>query len=1400
MIRSLFPIISVFTFLALVPPAQSQSFFGKEITIKEQADLSKMLKKYHVLQIDAAALVHFVRQFPDQATIHLEWGDAISGDFRLFPKEIRSGDYFLTEVTAEGPVYHPKGENKTFFGYGLNNGKGAVSLTLDTAFIYGFFETGEATWFIEPLWRYIPESQNDLFLVYRSSDVSENENGHCAFNEMKHFVEEEQPLIPSKTSKEKSTGACHVVEIAIASDWLLFDFLGGVDDVENFVLGNLNNVQTNYDDEFNDEIQFELVTQFVSTCSSCDPWNPTTDVFTLLESFRYWGNSGAFGASFDVASLWSNRDFNGSTVGLAWPGTLCATNRYNILQHYTSNAVNLRVLQAHELGHNFSALHDEPNSPTIMAPSVSTSYEWSATSLEVINPYIEYIANEFTCLTDCPAPAPPVAGILAPVTHVCPGSVVPFINNSSSGIDTWSWAFEGNTPNGSTNKNPVILFESEGSFPVTLAVTNGQSFDVVTLDENIQVDENGTKYLLYETFETPPDQWQMINPDNNLPWLWYPTEGLPFGRYSMIIDNYNNNTPGQKDGLVSPPFSLVGETGVLLELDYAYARRNATHLDTLRILASVDGGISFPFLLFEGNENFATSPDNANFFTPAAVADWCLASGCLSVSLDQFSGENDVRIKFENENDAGNNLYIDNVRVRSSCSFTAPAVPGFSTQVAEGCAPFHVAFEDQSSGTIESRIWQFQGGIPGFSTAINPSVLYFTAGVYNVSLTVFNAAGQVTKTEEGYITIHPAPVAGFSFEANGPVVSFYNASLHGTTFDWNFGNGETSTAVHPEISWESPGNYLVSLITSNACGADTVSQEVTIVFPPEASFYASSQQGCAGSTITFNGLPDGQNHFYQWSFPGGSPAVSNQQNPVVTYLQSGQYDVQLIVSNPAGTDTLNTANYITIDDIPAAGFSFSSPPGSGEVTFTDQSSGAENYTWTFGDGQSSTDQNPIHTYDSEGFYPVMLISSNHCGADSTTQELSIIFVPHATFTASETEGCAPAEIQFINQSPGLFNNYQWIFEGGMPQQSTDASPTVFYAQPGTYNVQLIVTNPAGTDTLALGQYISLNTIPQVDFGFQLSGFTADFVNQSQNADTFLWQFGDATTSTEPDPGHTYQQEGNFIITLTGSNHCGEAFFQDTLEIISILPGIDFSVDHETGCPPLTIQFENHSTAADSLYWTFTGGTPEFSDEQNPVVVYETSGSYEVSLTGFNVFGSSTQTLSTAITVDPLPLAAFDFELNGVEVHFINLSVYHTENTWHFGDDSLSHEENPIHLFENSGLYEVVLVVENECGSDTVSQQVNIILDGINSPAVSAEFVIFPNPASTSIIVEIFPASQRNLPCIFSLFDALGRKIQTFTLVAPVTELSLTEMPEGIYFYELSQEGVFWGKGKLVLLR
>ena len=146
--------------------------------------------------------------------------------------------------------------------------------------------------------------------------------------------------------------------------------------------GVLNNVQTNYDNDFADEIQFLLVEQWVSNCPTCDPWTTSTDAGTLLNSFRAWGPSG-FSSVHDVASVWTRRDFNGGTIGIAWKPGVCTGSRYNALQDFSSNAQLKRCLVSHEIGHNFDASHNSD----IMAPSVSTSNTWSSTSVSEIQSY-----------------------------------------------------------------------------------------------------------------------------------------------------------------------------------------------------------------------------------------------------------------------------------------------------------------------------------------------------------------------------------------------------------------------------------------------------------------------------------------------------------------------------------------------------------------------------------------------------------------------------------------------------------------------------------------------------------------------------------------------------------------------------------------------------------------------------------------------------------------------------------------------------------------------------------------------------------------------------------------------------------------------------------------------------
>jgi PKD repeat protein len=1306
--------------LTLISFAQSNVFQGEEIPFKDKDVLAKGFKTYQVFQIDAQALSDYVKQQPEQAEVSLSLGNSFNWDFKLHPRDIRSENYSLVASTAEGKKYYPKSKNKTFRGYLLNQDGGSVYLTLDTEFIFGYFEISQETFFIEPLWRLKPDVPHDWFLVYKVSDVIEDQNLHCAFDEMEHKKQILTKEPEKETPNEKVAGECYKVEIAIASDWLMFDNFGSVANVENFTLGNLNNVQGNYDDEFADEIQFEIVTQFVSSCSSCDPWTSSTSSDLLLPAFRNWGNQGGFGVSYDVASLWSDRNFQGSTIGLAWVGVLCETNRYNILQHFTTNSNQLRVLQAHELGHNFNSLHDSQGSNTIMAPSVNSSNNWSSNSQNVINSYINAVANNSSCFSGCTVPAPPEADIVAPVTHVCPGSVVPFIDNSTNSPDSWNWQFSGGNPTGSSEQHPTVVYENEGFYPVTLNASNAQGSNFTSLSQNIQVDQEGTKYLLYETFENPPSQWQILNPDGDFTWSWTSVGGADYGKHAMRVNNYEYNNPGQIDGLVSPPVSFVSETDLTLEVDYAYRRYDSNHIDRMKILVSTDGGNSFPFTIFDeqenGNGNFATEPDDQDVFNPSSSNDWCggtdFGADCISLNLNQFSGEAFVMIKIENVNDYGNNLFIDNVRITSNCTVLQPATPSFSANETEGCAPFTTTFFDQSIGAVESREWQFEGGTPGFSTEVNPSVFYSTPGNYTVSLTVYNAAGQATSTQNQYVTILPNPIPDFTSQVEDFQVFFINFSQGGDEYLWDCGDGETSTAHSPSHTYIEEGEYTVSLTVTGDCGTETIEETLLLVSPLVADFSIANTIGCAPFSVSFTDNSAGNISNWEWTFEGATPATSTEENPTVEYDSAGTYSVTLTVSNDFVENTVEQFDIIVVDDSPTAGFTSDNPPGVENVQFTDNSTGANSYAWDFGNGQTDTIQNPANLYEEEGEYSVTLIVSNDCGTDTTTQEISIIFPPESQFTSASTEGCNPSEIQFTGEPVGEEYTYEWTFEGGNPESSNDANPLINYEQGGQFNVQLIVSNIAGADTLLMEGLISINEGPTADFTTNnpIGTEVASFSDNSSGASNYSWDFGDGQTDTIPNPTNIYDTEGEYTVTLVVSNDCGFDTLSQEVAII-LPPDAAFTSPSQQGCTPMEVQFTGQPAGDEYTYeWTFEGGTPGVSNDSNPLIHYEQSGQFNVQLIVSNMAGADTLTLSEYITINEEPSADF-FANNSIgsgEISFIDNSSGATSYTWNFGNGQTDTASSPTYVYEEEGDYIVSLIVSNDCGSDTLSQDVSII--------------------------------------------------------------------------------------------
>jgi PKD repeat protein len=274
---------------------------------------------------------------------------------------------------------------------------------------------------------------------------------------------------------------------------------------------------------------------------------------------------------------------------------------------------------------------------------------------------------------------------------------------------------------------------------------------------------------------------------------------------------------------------------------------------------------------------------------------------------------------------------------------------------------------------------------------------------------------------------------------------------------------------------------------------------------------------------------------------------------------SGEYSEKILGLIPQDLEVQGVFTLTRSLDEPLA--SFSAKPSTGPaplvVAFLDFSLGdPTGWAWDFGDGASSTEQYPSHTYDLPGLYTVTLTVSNLFGSHTLT-ETELISVtgpaaPVAYFEAHPTSGPVPLEVTFTDGSAGGPTSWAWAFgDGGT---STDQDPVHTYTAAGTYTVILTATNQYGSHTRTRNDYITVTEpqAPEAHFSADptsgLAPLIVAFTDQSSNDPTsWDWDFGDGGSSTAQDPEHTYQSGGTFTVTLTASNAIGS----DTL----IVPGL-----------------------------------------------------------------------------------------------------------------------------------------------------------------------------------------------------------------------------------------------------
>lgn len=421
-------------------------------------------------------------------------------------------------------------------------------------------------------------------------------------------------------------------------------------------------------------------------------------------------------------------------------------------------------------------------------------------------------------------------------------------------------------------------------------------------------------------------------------------------------------------------------------------------------------------------------------------------------------------------------------------SYASVSVPGasFVSNVTEGTVPLDVQFIDSSTNTPTSWFWSFGDG--GTSTLQNPVHTYSNEGTYTVILAATNSKGSDTETKSGYITASKSasvPVASFvSNGTSGTVplsVQFVDLSTNSpTSWAWSFGDGSTSTLQSPVHTYTTSGTYTVTLTATNGGGSSTVTKADyigagKIATIPVAAFVSSVTSGTAPLTVQFVDSTTNSPTSWIWSFGDGN--MSTLKNPSHTYTTSNTYTITLIATNAAGSDTITKTNYITVTyATPVANFTSDITNGTAPFTvrFTDTSENSPTtWSWKFGDGGKSTDQNPVHEYTETGTYAVTLIAKNSAGSNTTkiTGYITVTSVspPGASFTANMTSGTVPFTVRFNDTSSNTPTSWLWSFGDG--SSSTEENPVYTYANAGTYTVSLKAANGGGNSSKTASDFI-----------------------------------------------------------------------------------------------------------------------------------------------------------------------------------------------------------------------------------------------------------------------------------------------------------------------------------------
>ncbi len=634
-------------------------------------------------------------------------------------------------------------------------------------------------------------------------------------------------------------------------------------------------------------------------------------------------------------------------------------------------------------------------------------------------------------------------------------------------------------------------------------------------------------------------------------------------------------------------------------------------------------------------------------------------------------------------------------------------------------------------------------------------------GSYTVQLLDSNFCGIAPTSIT--IQIVPPPIADIEPSVDtvcvGESITFYQLASGGAnTYTWNLGAGGpwiSTGSGNITYVFQNPGTFTVSsqVGIAGATGACTdVDQCTVVVLPaPDVTVIADQTDGCDNFMVDFDGFATDATT-WQWQFDVPPLNYSGQDPPLINFNIPGDHLVTLSVIGFNGC-AASDDELIHVYESPLVQFDAVNLCEGDTAQFIDMSVASANdsiigWLWNFGDGNTSIDQNPYHYFTTPGTYDVSLfVNSVHC-FNTDTVTVMVEDAPQAEIALDISTGCSPLFVQFDNTT---VNGVTHLWDFGDGFGSTDYITSHIFINPLDHDTTYIVTMTAlnafgcGTvDTLyvtpmpsAIAAFDGTNNPPGC------SPFAADFVNLSVNANTYLWDFGDGTTSNLFEPNYTYINTSGSLVLYDVSlyafnnNGCNDTVVQPL--IVYPLAAFDFTISSSEGCAPhtVTMPFIN---GAQTFGWDFGDGQtssfpiPTHTFDNNTAASID----YTVTLTAASAFGC-TDTASTLVTVHPQPTAQFILNTNSgcgpLEVVINCESIGATAYLWNYGDGSTSTNMDTLHthVFTNTSnqviTRTITLEVSNAFGCTSVYTQLVQIY-----PEVQAGFVppvVYCSPVTVS---------------------------------------------------------------------